>query len=332
MNITKGCRITGTGKYLPSQVVTSSEMEMKLGLPAGWIERFSGVRERCIASGETNADMAVHALNQALQNAEIGIENIDLLISSSVTFDYILPFQAASILKELSDGRKLNTPAMDINSSCTSFLTAVDMAVSLLDGRKYKNIAIVSSELSSKGLNPEDEEVFTLFGDGAAAAILTWDEDQRSGFVKSMMKTYPEGFYYSIIRGGGNIFHIKYNPYDPKLHSFMMEGRKLLRLAKETIPSYFDEFFMDLDIKIEDVDVIIAHQASKAGLSGFKNMYPGLKGVLFSNLETHGNCIAASIPMCLHDAIETGILKRGASCLLAGTAAGFAIGSILIKY
>jgi len=332
MNITKGCRITGTGKYLPSKVITSGEMEKQLGLPAGWIERLSGVRERRFAAGETNADMAVYALKQALANSNLGMEDIDLLISSSVTFDYILPFQAALILKGLNDGRKLNTPAMDINSSCTSFLTALDIAVNLLDGKKYKNIAIVSSELSSKGLAPEVKEVFTLFGDGAAAAILTWDEDQRSGFVKSMMKTYPEGFYYSIIKGGGNIYHIKYNPYDPKLHSFIMEGKKLLRLAKETIPLYFDEFFMDLDIKIEDVDVIIAHQASKAGLSGFKNMYPGLKGVLYSNLETHGNCIAASIPMCLHDTIEKGILKRGASCMLAGTAAGFAIGSILIRY
>ncbi|MCU0461855.1 MAG: hypothetical protein MUF36_07570 [Bacteroidales bacterium] len=332
MNIIKGCRITGTGKYLPSQVVTSVELEKELDLPAGWIEKFSGVKERRYAAGETNADMAVHALKQALENADISMEKIDLLISSSVTFDYILPYQAALILKGLSNGRKLNTPSLDINSSCLSFVTAFDVAAGLLDGKKFKNIAIVSSELASTGSDPGDKETCSLFGDGAAAAILTWDNEHQSGLVKSMMKTYPEGFYYSIIRGGGNVYHIKYNPYDPALHSFKMDGKKLLRLAIATVPTYFDEFFNGTDVNIEDIDVIITHQASKAGLGLFKNLYPGLKGVLYRNLETHGNCIAASIPMCLHDTIEKGILKRGQSCLLTGTAAGFAIGSVLIKY
>jgi 3-oxoacyl-[acyl-carrier-protein] synthase III len=307
-------------------------MEQSLGLPSGWIERFSGVRERRVAAGETNADMAVHAINQALKNAGIGIENIDLLISASVTFDYILPFQAALILEGLNNGRKLNTPALDVNSSCLSFLTGLDIAATLLDGGKYKNIAVVSSEVSSKGLNPADKEVYTLFGDGAAAAILTYDDSRNSGVIKSMMKTYPEGFYYSIIRGGGNVYHNKYTPYDPELHSFRMEGKKLLRLARETLPGFFNEFFSDLDTDIEDVDVILAHQASKAGLGGFMHLYPNLRGVLYCNLETHGNCITASIPMCLHDAVEMGILKRGDTCMLAGTAAGFAIGSMLIKY
>jgi 3-oxoacyl-[acyl-carrier-protein] synthase III len=332
MNITKRCRITGTGKYLPSHIVTSVELEKELDLPAGWIERFSGVKERRYAAGETNADMAVYALKQALENAEINMENVDLLISSSVTFDYILPYQAALILKGLGNGRKLNTPALDINSSCLSFVTAFDVAAGLLDGKKFTNIAIVSSEIASIGSDPADKESYTLFGDGAAAAILTWDNRQESGVVKSMMKTYPEGYYYSIIRGGGNVYHIKYNPYNPALHSFKMDGKKLLRLAIATIPAYFNEFLNGTDLSIEDIDVIITHQASKAGLSLFKNLYPGLRGTLYSNLDTHGNCIAASIPMCLHDTIEKGILKRGDSCLLTGTAAGFAIGSVLIKY
>ncbi|MBE0654094.1 MAG: ketoacyl-ACP synthase III [Bacteroidales bacterium] len=332
MNISKACRITGTGKYLPGRIVSSVEMEEKLGLPSGWIERFSGVRERHVANGETNAEMAVNAINQALKIAGISADDIDLLISASVTFDYILPFQAALILDGLQSGRTLNTPAMDVNTSCLSFLTALDIASNLLDGKKYSNIVVVSSEVATKGLNEEDKEVFTLFGDGAAAAILSYDESMETGVVKSMIKTYTEGFYYSIIKGGGNVNHIKYHKYDPRIDSFTMEGKKLLRLAKDTLPQYFSEFFSDLDISINDVDVIVAHQASKAGLEGFRHIYPNLKGELYYNLDTHGNCIAASIPMCLHDAIEAGVLKRGHSCMLAGTAAGFAVGSMLIKY
>ena len=332
MHIIKSCRIAGTGKYLPSQVISSSDMEVSLGLPAGWIQRFSGVRERHFANGETNADMAVYALKQAMKHAGMSITDLDMIISASVTFDYILPYQAALVLKGLSEDDDLNIPTLDVHTSCLSFLTALDLASTLLDGKKYRNIAIVSAEVSSTGLNPEEREVYPLFGDGAAAVILSDDSDAQQGVVKSHMSTYPEGYYYSMIKGGGNVYHSKYNVYDPKIFSFTMEGIKLLKLAKRKLPSYFDAFFSDIDISMEDVDVIITHQASKVGLELFRSLYPRLKGILFSNLETHGNCISASIPMCLHDAIEQGVLRKGHSCLLAGTAAGFAIGSMLIKY
>ena len=128
------------------------------------------------------------------------------------------------------------------------------------------------------------------------------------------------------------MYPFKNHTYKAELHSFTMEGKNLLKLAKKTIPGFFDEFFEDLDTEIDEVDVIVSHQASKAGLSIFTSFYPNMKGLVYSNLETHGNCISASIPMCLHDVVEEGYLKRGQSCLLAGTAAGFAIGSILINY
>ncbi len=332
MNISKRFKIIGTGQYLPRQIITSEDLEVSLGLPSGWSYKFSGVRERRRAENENNAEMAANALNQAMQNADISMESIDLLISSSATFDYILPFQAALILKLMSKNGELNIPAMDVGTSCLSFVTAMDVAASLLDGKKYKRIAIVSSEISSIGLNPGNKEIYTLFGDGAAAAILEWDDEYDGGMIKYLMRTYPEGFYYSIIKGGGNSYWFKDHAYDPNIYSFSMEGKKLLKLAKQKIPQYFSEFYSDLDAKLEDIDVIIPHQASKAGMMVFQNLYPDIKGLVYSNLETLGNCISASIPLCLHETIEKGLLKRGDYCMLAGTAAGFAIGGILFKY
>ena len=330
MNITKNIKITGTGKYLPENVISSDWLEEKLGLPKGWSYKYSGVKERCHVTTETNAELAVEALKQALANAEIQMEDVDLLISSAASFDYILPYQAAFVLKTFD--RKLEVPCMNVNSSCLSFISAMEVAASLLDGNKYKRIAIVSSEVSSKGLNPDEKEISTLFGDGAAAVIVEYDDEKQSGVFKSSFSTHPVGFDYSIIKGGGNKFFFKDNPYDPNLHSFSMQGRKLLRLAKKKIPEFFDEFFNDLDIQMDEVDIILTHQASKAGILLFRHIYPTLNGSVYSNLENHGNCISASIPMCLHDVIEKGLLTRGQSCLLTGTAAGFAIGGILIKY
>jgi len=332
MNMIKNCRISGTGKYLPPRVITSAEMEARLHLPSGWVERCSGVRERHFVGAETNADMGVYALQQALDNAGITINDVDMLISASVTFDYILPYQAALMLKKLCDDDHLHTSTLDVHSSCMSFLSGIDVAANLLDGKKYRHIAIVSSELASKGLDPDDREVYTLFGDGAAAAILSYGGEANQGVIKTLMQTYTNGYYYSMIRGGGNAWHFKDHTYDPRMFSFTMEGIKLLRLAKQTLPPFFESLFADTGYSMEDMDVIITHQASKVGLELFRKLYPQLKGTVFSNLEAHGNCIAASIPMCLHDAIMQGVLQRGQSCLLAGTAAGFSIGAVLLVY
>lgn len=332
MNITRKFRITGTGKYLPPQVLKAEDLEKRLKLPSGWSEKFSGVREKHHAVDESNAEMAASAINMALDRANLKFSEIDMLISCSATFDYILPFQAALILRTLNGKVEHNIPAMDINSSCLSFISAMDVATSLLDGKRLKRIAIVSSEVSSVGANIDNKETYTLFGDGAAAAIIEWSPDYDGGMEKYMMKTYPEGFFYSIIKGGGNAVYPRNNPYDPWLYSFNMEGKKLLRLAKIKIPLFFEEFYAGTGERMDAADVIIPHQASKMGMALFQGLFPDVKDKIYSNLDTHGNCIAASVPMGLHDTIEKGLLKRGDSCLLAGTAAGFAIGAFLFKY
>ncbi len=331
MNITNNLKIIGSGKYLPQNKILSEDLEKQLGLPNGWAEKFSGVRERYHVTFETNAFLAVNALNMALENASLKIGNIDLLINASATFDYTLPYQAANVLSQFKK-MDLNIATLNVNSSCLSFISALEIASSLLTTNTYKKIAIVSSEIASKGLNPDNKESMTLFGDGAAAVILEKGSTKTSGVVKSLQKTYSEGFEYSIIRGGGNKYFYKDFPYDPVLHSFFMEGKKLLRLAKRSIPHFFEELFDKENYSINDIDVIVPHQASKAGNAIFNKIYPSVVHKVYSNLENYGNCISASIPMCLHDTIEKGILKRGQSCLLAGTAAGFAIGGIILKY
>ncbi|MEE4116721.1 MAG: 3-oxoacyl-[acyl-carrier-protein] synthase III C-terminal domain-containing protein [Marinilabiliaceae bacterium] len=331
MNIINKVRIAGTGKYLPGHKVNSADLEAKLNLPSGWAERFSGVRERSWVDGETNAEMGYNALKAALANAGLKIDDIDLLINASATFDYILPFQAAFILKHFSSELERRIPAFDINTSCLSFISAFDLASSLISNGEYRRIAIVSSEASSKGLWEQKEEIITLFGDGAAAVILERDKEER-GVIKSMIRVYSEGFDYSIIKGGGNVYPPRDCPYDPEIHCFSMDGRKLLRLARKELAVFFRNFFQEAELDYSVVDVIAPHQASKAGINLFRSLFPELSDKIYSNLETHGNVISASIPMCLHDVIDKGILNRGQNCLLAGTAAGFAIGSILFKY
>lgn len=328
---TKSVRIISSGKYLP-QVVPSETLEKMYGLPIGWSELHSGVRTRHHVTSETNAEMGARALEMAMDAEGLKLNDLDLIISASATFDYPLPHQSSSIKRELKGGLEYNVPTMDVGSSCLSFVSAFEVAVSLLNGEQYKRIAIVSSEISSKGINPDNWETLTLFGDGAAAFILSYEPQTSSVFYKAQQKTYSEGFYDSMIKGGGNKFFFKDNPYDPVLHSFGMNGKNLLRLALKTLPGFVQGFFKDLQFQMAQIDCVVPHQASKSGIVLLKHLFPELSDRVRVNLLTHGNCISASIPMLLHDQIQSNEIKRGMNCFLIGTAAGFSVGGLLFKF
>jgi 3-oxoacyl-[acyl-carrier-protein] synthase-3 len=208
----------------------------------------------------------------------------------------------------------------------------LDYASRVVDNSKFRYIAIVCSEIASKGLNPSNRETLTLFGDGAAAAIIAFDESGESGAVHYSMSTYSEGINFTSIRGGGTKFFFKDYPYDPQLHSFAMDGINLLRLTKKELPAFIDDFFNELPFDIFGVDHIIPHQASKTGLRVFYGMYDIDQHKRHGNLYETGNCISASIPLVLHEVIRKNLVKRGESIFLCGTSAGFALGGLLIRY
>ncbi len=324
-------KIIASGKYLP-QAILSSEIEKKYKLTDGWSEKYSGVHKRHHVTFESNGYMGARAVENALENCEIGLSEIDLIVSASGTFDYIIPNQSSIIKSELKDGLKYNIPTIDIDTTCLSFVTAFEIVAKMLDGKQYKNVILVSAEVSSNGLNPSNPETLTLFGDAAAAFVLTFDPSKKSTLIKGMTRTYSEGVYQTIIEGGGNKNWFRENPFNESQYTFNMNGKQLLKLARNNMKEFLDVFFDDISFSIDDIDVIIPHQASKIGLMLFKQMYPQKSHVVMENLSEYGNCIAASIPLLLHQCIETRKIERGNICLALGTSAGFSIGASLFKY
>ncbi len=329
MSYSKPIKVLGMGKYLP-ECMPSEVIELQNGLPAGWSETNSGVASRHRTTFESNAYMGARAAENALSKCGLELADVDMLISAAATYDYPIPNSASMIKSEIKDGVASTIPAIDINSTCLSFVTAFEFAASLLNGKQYRRILIVSSEIASIGLNTENWEVLTLFGDGAAAAILEYDEETDSQFIKGVNMNFCEGVADTMLKGGGS--RNWYQDYSPTLHSFSMNGRNLLRLSLSKLEIFTNSFFENMDITMTDVDVIIPHQASKAGLNLFKKQNNLPNDRVKETLHKYGNCIAASIPLTMHDAIESGELKRGDTCWLIGTSAGFSIGSILIRY
>jgi 3-oxoacyl-[acyl-carrier-protein] synthase-3 len=319
------------GKYLPSRV-HSAELEERLSIPRGWSEKYSGVESRHHVTFEHNDYMGARAAEQALEKAGMSLRDIDMVIYAGGTFDYAIPNQASLIKNEMSEGQEYHPECVDIDCTCLSFIAAMNFSSGILDGEQYRNILLVSSEISSKHLNPNNWETSTLFGDAAVAAVVTYSPDSGSQLIKGGIRTYSQGVLNTVIKGGGLKNPFSEHPYDVELHSFQMEGRQLLKLARQKIPEFMMWFFQNISYSFESAPVIIPHQASKMGMVLTESLFDLRPGQMKSTLKEYGNCIAASIPLTLHDCIENGELKRGDLCLLSGTSAGFSVGASLLVY
>lgn len=332
MSIRRPFSISGTGVYLPKTSVPSSVIEKELDLPPGLIHQRMGVASRYKATaGESNTFMGARALETALADAQLSIADLDCLVSAAATFDYIIPNRSCLIKHALEDTHDLTFPCVDINTVCTSFITALDYASMLLNTGDYQHVAIVSSESSSNGLNPHNVETYGLFGDGAAAIIVS-RTNQSGGLLAYASRSYVKGARYTIIEGGGNAHHPKDTPYDSSLYSFNMQGLKLLRTIRPILHEFWLDFFGDLNITPQEVDLIVPHQASKNGLKMLAALHKGDSDNVVDQLESHGNCIAASIPIALANSIKANKLKEGDTCFLVGTGAGLTISGLLFKY
>jgi 3-oxoacyl-[acyl-carrier-protein] synthase III len=331
MTILQKFKISGAGKFMPHKIVSNDEIEHQIGIRSGWISKYLGVETRHKATTETNTSMAHEALKAALLCAKLEAKELDCIIGASATFDYVLPNRSSLIKHSFVELADRHIPCLDINTVCTSFITALDYAARLVQESQYNHIAIVSSEIASHGLNKSDAKTYSLFGDGAAAVIVS-KTTENFGTIKYSLNTYSEGTMDTIIRGGGNRHHPKNVAYDTDLFSFKMEGNKLLKQAKKYIPHFFDGHYANVPFSLDTVNCIIPHQASKAGLQVFFNCIKNKNNYIANEVAQYGNCIAASIPIALTNAIQNGNLKQGDSCLIAGTAAGLSICGLTFMY
>lgn len=325
-------KIVSMGKYLPDNIVKSEDLEKKMGLEAGWALNRSGVRERRFVTTETCSFMGARALEKALEKANMKYEDLDAIIGASGSFDHPIPYNACLIQKEMGK-EDSGTPCWDIDSTCLSFVTALDVVSYLIEAGKYKNVAIVTSEIASKSINYNERESATLLGDGAAAAIITKaTEEEGAGIIAAEMETFSKGAYYTAVKGGGNVIHPNDENSNPEDFTFNMKGRAILEMAFEKLPAFMTKLMTKARTPMKELTLFVPHQASKLGLETGKQAFKLTDEQFVTNLETHGNCIAASIPMALHDAIEDGRIQRGQKMCLVGTAAGLSMGGVVMVY
>ncbi len=305
-------KIAGYGSYLPRNVF-----------------EFNGeTRYRCNGE-ETQLDMAEKAALRALENAGMKIEDIDCIVSAGAVMLQPLPCSAALIHERIAKGTCI--PAMDINTTCTSFISALDTMSYLIEDGRYGNVLIISSDIASEGLNEDQKESYTLFSDGACAVIISKSDDPDQGVVGSMIRTYSEGVHATEIRGGGTLrTAMKYREEDRADYQFDMKGKPIFSLCTKKLPGMFKEFEEEFGVSVNDVDLIIPHQASRV-LPFIMKILKIDEDKYVNRVSELGNMVSVSVPYVLCEMIESGRLKKGSRVILCGTAAGLTCNILLLN-
>ncbi|MEO8083978.1 MAG: 3-oxoacyl-[acyl-carrier-protein] synthase III C-terminal domain-containing protein [Ardenticatenales bacterium] len=333
-------RIAGLGAHLPPRVVSSAEVEARCGLPAGWAERFNGVRERrWAAPGDTNSAYAAEAVRAAVADAGLALDDIDLLVFASGTPEQAIPDGGPLTLRALGLGGS-GVAAFSVHATCLSFLAALDVVAGLIAVGRYRVAVIVSAEIASIGINFDEPESATLLGDGAAAAVVVpWGASTPGGasvgatsrIEAARFEAYGDGAALTEVRGGGTRRHPTNPATEPADNLFHMNGPELLRLVRRHGPDFLERLRPGLSRGLGSIDVVIPHQASLAGLRLLGRFgWPDER--IVTTLERYGNCVAASLPLTLWEAVRTGRLARGQRALLVGTGAGVSLGGMVIVY
>ncbi|MCT0017726.1 3-oxoacyl-ACP synthase [Lactococcus lactis subsp. lactis] len=303
--------IKGLGVSLPKQSVTFK----------------SGTRYR-ISGRENHLQLLVESAQDALKKSGMKLDEIDAIVGACAVGLQPIPCTAALVHEQLSPKRHI--PAFDINSTCTSFISAVDIVSSQIASGKYKNVLIVAGDVPSIALNAEDKHSYELFGDGAVSTILS--SSQYGKILYSNQLTYSKGAHMTQIAGGGTSlpsYHI--NDNNRPLYQFHMEGRKVLKLSFDLIDEMMRNVTKDSGIKLDEIDMIIPHQASPALGLVMKKL--GIeKDKYIDIVSEYGNMVSASVPFALHYAIQKERIKRGDKVLLIGTAAGLTTNALLLEY
>ncbi|MFQ5499338.1 MAG: beta-ketoacyl-ACP synthase III [Candidatus Zixiibacteriota bacterium] len=321
-------RIIGTGSYAPPQRMTNADFEAIVDTSDEWITTRTGIKERRIANGMPTSDMAVLACERALEMAGCGHEEIDLLITGTVTPDYRLPSNACVVQEKMG---LPNAVAFDVVAACTGFINALSIAASYIESGKSKKALVVGVEKLSAITNYKDRNTCVLFGDAAGAAVVG-ESTNGSGVLSSFMRSdgRMRELLWTEVGGTANPY-LHGHDYDGR-DKIMMSGSDVFKIAVKQMGMAATKVIEDAGLQIDDISLVIPHQANIRIIEALVKRLKISMDKVFLNIEKYGNTSSASVPLALDQANRQGLIKKGDHVLIVAFGGGLIWGAALMKW
>lgn len=310
-----GSRLIGYGSYLPEKVMTNQDFEKIMDTSDEWIVQRTGMRERHFArDDETVVDLATAAARRALENANLTIEDIDLVIVATTTPELDFPSVGVQVLGQLGAVRDI--PAFDVRGACTGYVYALHCARAFFTAGMHNRIMIIGAEKMSRFIDWSDRSTAVLFGDGAGALIFEHSTSSYSGIIDTVV--FADGKEFDMLHGSPD-------------HKILMNGPETYKKAVTLMPEAASYIMEHAGITADNVDWIIPHQANLRIIqSGAQRLGFPLEKILVT-VDKHANTSGASGVLALAYAFDNDIIKKGQLILYPAFGSGLTWGAALIR-
>jgi len=319
-------QIIGTGSYAPLNIMTNQQLSEIVDTSDEWIISMTGIKQRHISQGENTSDLATKAAIEALKDAKVKVEDIDLIIVASTSPDKFVPATACIVQGNIG---AVNAMAFDISAACTGFIFALNVALQFLKTGERTRALIIGAEVLSKIVDWTDRNTCILFGDGAGAAVL--EVGSLRGIISINSASEGQNGKYLTCP----TVDVK-NTFTKGSEDFKsiisMDGKEIFKFAVKTIASSVTKILKENNYTIDDIKYIVCHQANFRIIDFVVKKLKADKNKFFVNLDSYGNTSAASIPIAMDEMNKKNLLKAGDKIILVGFGGGLTYGACLIEW
>ena len=322
----KRSQIIGWGSYLPKQILTNDELAQRIDTSDEWITSRTGIRQRHIAAeGENTSDLAVSAAQAAIATAGIEATDIDLIIVATATPDNTFPSTATAVQAKLGITQGA---AFDVSAVCSGFVFGLTVADNFIRCGQADTVLVIGAEVFSRILDWQDRGTCVLCGDGAGALLLRATESDEANNGRYVLSTHihSDGRYRDLLYVDGG-------PSSTQTVGYLrMSGRDVFKHAVTLLAGAVNEALEANDMKSEDIDWLVPHQANKRIMDATQRKLKLPVEKMVVTIDRHANTSAASIPLALTEAANDGRIQPGHIVLVEGMGGGFTWGSAMIRW
>jgi len=325
----RNAAITGWGMALPKQVLTNADLERMVDTSDEWIVTRTGIRERRIASpSETTLSLSLTAARQALDVAGISPLDLDLIVLATTTPDTFMPATASLLQRELGAFR---AGAFDVVAACAGFIYAINVAAQFVRAGTLRTVLVVGADTLTRMIDFTDRGTCILFGDGAGAVVLQATEEPV-GILSTVLGSDGRGACHLYVDGWGTGIVQDGNREALRRPYMKMNGSEVFRFSVRVIGEAAAAAVEQAGLSLADIDLLIPHQANIRIIDAAAKRLDLPRERIWANLDRYGNTSAASVPICIVEAVEAGALRPGMNVVLVGFGAGLSWGATVVRW
>ena len=329
MSLLKRAAITSVGYYVPPDVYDNHYFESFLETNDQWIRDRTGIIERRFLKDGATSDLAVPAIRQCLERRGIGADEIDCIIVATVTPDMLFPSTACVVQEKIGATKAWG---FDLSAACSAFLFALSTGARFIETGVHSKVLVVGADKMSSILNMNDRNTAILFGDGAGAVLLEPTEDESVGLIDFDLHTDGAGGKYLYMTAGGSLAPATLETVAGNQHFVVQDGRTVFKAAVPGMAAAAEAMFKRNNLTSDDIRWLVPHQANLRIIAATAEWVGLSMEKVMVNIDRYGNTTAATIPICLGEWWERGLIDKGDGIVLVTFGAGYTWGGGYLKW